>query len=141
MSTPPPDPTTPIPGGSSGYPPPAGGASPAGVQPSQPGAPGGPLGTSAGGGFLNALFDFSFNRFITPMIIRAVYLISAVVIGLTWFLLLISAFSQGAVEGLAVLFLGPIVAIIYLAFIRMTLEIYLAVVRMSEDIHQRLPKA
>jgi hypothetical protein len=43
--------------------------------------------------------------------------------------------------GLAVLLLGPVVLIIYLAIIRMTLEFYLSIVRMSEDINKRLPIA
>jgi hypothetical protein len=37
------------------------------------------------------------------------------------------------------LVVGPIVVLLYLAFIRMTLEFYLAIVRMSQDIHTRLP--
>lgn len=42
---------------------------------------------------------------------------------------------------MAVLVLGPILAIVSLAMVRMTLEFYLATVRMSEDIHRRLPPA
>jgi hypothetical protein len=34
-----------------------------------------------------------------------------------------------------------VAAIVYLAFIRMTLEIYYAVLRMSQDVNQRLPQA
>ncbi|MGI8523536.1 MAG: DUF4282 domain-containing protein [Nocardioides sp.] len=34
---------------------------------------------------------------------------------------------------------GAVAALVYLAFIRMTLEFYLAIVRMSEDIHRRMP--
>lgn len=93
------------------------------------------------GGFFAALFDFSFSRFITPTIIRFVYVLAAGLIGLVWFVLLITGFARGAAEGLVILLLGPVFAIIYLAFIRMTLEIYLAVVRMSEDVHQRLPRS
>ena len=101
-----------------------------------------PTGTShlPGQGFFAALFDFSFSRFITPMIIRFVYILATALIGLTWFVLLISSFAQSAASGLVVLLLGPVIALVYLAFIRMTLEIYLAVLRMSEAIHQRLPQ-
>ncbi len=129
MSTTPPPP----PGPGAGAPPP--GASP-GPYPSSsgPASAGVP-----GSGFFAALFDFSFSRFITPMIIRFVYILATALIGLTWFALLITSFASSAASGLVVLLLGPVVALVYLAFVRMTLEIYLAVVRMSEDIHQRLP--
>jgi len=96
-----------------------------------------PLKTSKG--FLGALFDFSFTHFVTPMIVKFVYVLSVVVLGLTWLVFLASSFSQSAALGVAVLILGPIGMLIYLAFIRMTLEFYLAITRMSEDIHKRLP--
>jgi hypothetical protein len=103
-----------------------------------------PYGGSGGGqppskGFFGALFDFSFSTFITPMIVKAVYILSVIVLGLVWLVWLAVAFSQSAGLGLVVLIIGPIGVIIYLAFIRMTLEFYLAIVRMSEDIHRRLP--
>jgi hypothetical protein len=104
-----------------------------------------PYGGSGGGqpskGFFGALFDFSFSTFITPMIVKAVYILSVIVLVLIWLVFLATSFSQSAGAGLFVLIIGPIGVIIYLAFIRMTLEFYLAIVRMSEDIHRRLPGA
>lgn len=91
-------------------------------------------------GFISALFDFTFTRFVTPMLVRFVYLLATVVLAVTWLASLIAGFSQGVGYGLFVLIIGPIIVIIYLAIIRMTLEFYLSVVRMSQDIHQRLPQ-
>jgi hypothetical protein len=99
--------------------------------------PGVPPSTATSKGFVGALFDFSFSHFITPMIVKAVYVLAVVALGLLWLALLLGAFSQGAGSGLLVLVLGPIAILIYLAFIRMTLEFYLAIVRMSQDVHQR----
>jgi hypothetical protein len=45
--------------------------------------------------------------------------------------------SHTPAAGLVVLFLAPIVGLIYLAFIRMGLELCYALVRMSDDIHFR----
>jgi hypothetical protein len=90
-----------------------------------------------GKGFFGALFDFKFEHFITPMIVRVVYILALVGLVLGWLVFLAGSFSQSAGVGLAVLILGPIGLIFYLAFIRMTLEFYLAIVRMSEDIHHR----
>jgi hypothetical protein len=95
----------------------------------------------AGKGFLGALFDFSFTHFVTPKIVKFVYVLAVVALGLGWLLFLATTFSQSAGAGIAVLIVGPIVILVYLAFIRMTLEFYLAVTRMSEDIHKRLPGA
>ena len=57
---------------------------------------------------------------------------------LGWLVFLVTGFAQSTGYGIAVLILGPILVILYLAFVRMTLAFYLAIVRMSEDIHQRL---
>lgn len=146
MTTPPPgpDPQANQPYGAQ---PPYGGPPPAGNPYGPPtggyAVPGGPGMSSPGspGGFFAALFDFSFSKFITPMIIRFVYILATVCIAGLWLLFVILGFADSAGMGLFALILGPVFALIYLAFIRMTLEIYLAVVRMSEDIHQRLPRS
>jgi hypothetical protein len=141
-------PTQPPPGGqypSGGQYPPAGG------YPTQPGQGGGmppyPSGGHRmdsggdGGGFFAALFDFSFSRFVTPMIVKFVYVLATIALGLLYIVFVISAFNQSVGAGIGVLILGAVVALIYLAFIRMTLEFYYAIVRMSQDINHRLPGA
>ena len=99
---------------------------------------GGPGGQPPRKGFFGALFDFSFEHFVTPMLVKAVYIVAIVALGLGWVFWLLATFSQSAGFGIAVLLLGPILIFLYLCLIRMTLEFYLAVTRMSQDIHQRL---
>ncbi|MGO4596458.1 DUF4282 domain-containing protein [Terrabacter sp. 2RAF25] len=94
-----------------------------------------------GAGFFQALFDFSFTNFVTPILVRFVYLLATVALVATWLVLLFAGFVRGFGSGLTVLILGPVFLVIYLAVIRMTLEFYLSVVRMSEDVHKRLPQA
>jgi hypothetical protein len=105
------------------------------------GAPGGYGSAPASGaevsGFFRALFDFSFTRFITPMIIKFVYVLMMVVIAIVYLFYAIALFQADA-SSLGVLWLlviGPIASILWLAIARMTLEFYLAVVRVSEDVH------
>ena len=105
-------------------------------QPAAP-PPGGPIVPPAKG-FFGALFDFSFEHFVTPMIVKVVYILSIIGLGVAWLVFLAASFSQGAGAGLFVLLLGPVAILLYLCLIRMTLEFYLAVTRMSQDIHQRL---
>jgi uncharacterized protein DUF4282 len=88
-------------------------------------------------GFFGALFDFSFNSFVTPSIVKVVYVLATIALAVGFVGFLIAAIATG--ESTAILFtliLGPILAILYLALIRMTLEFYYALVRMSEDIHR-----
>ncbi|KYH43407.1 DUF4282 domain-containing protein [Branchiibius sp. NY16-3462-2] len=112
-------------------------------QPVDPTAPqyGGALSTPQDdlSGGLRSLFDFSFKTFATPKIVRIVYIVIAVVIALAWLGALISMLANGEWGGFfVVLIFGTLVALVYLALARMTLEFYYSVVRMSEDIHQRL---
>lgn len=90
-------------------------------------------------GFFKALFDVSFRHFVTPKVVRFIYVLAMVAIVLTWLVFLMVALAAGDPMLILLVFVvGPIMAILYLTFIRMTLEFYLATVRMSEDIHHRL---
>jgi hypothetical protein len=89
-------------------------------------------------GFFRALFDFSFNEFITPKVVKFVYVLATIALVLGWLVFVLVGFSDSAGAGLFYLIGGAIGVILYLALIRMTLEFYLAIVRMSQDIHQRL---
>jgi hypothetical protein len=110
--------------------------------PDQPPYPGG-AGTSPptwqpqAMGFFAALFDFRFNHFITPSIIRVLYILGFIGIALSYLVLTILGFLGGAAQGLITMLFGVIISVVWLAFWRVTLEFYLSVVRMSEDIHKR----
>jgi hypothetical protein len=105
---------------------------------SPPGYPAGPAGTQPPGSeppnFFGALFDFGFNSFATPVVIKVLYILGLVGIGLGYVGFVITAFAQSAGYGLVVLLLGAVVALFYVIFFRVFLEFYYAVVRMSEDI-------
>ena len=94
-----------------------------------------------GKGVVSALFDFSFTNLVTPKLVRFVYLLATIGLGLGWVFFLISAFASSATFGLVVLVFGPLVLLVYLALIRMTLEFYLSITRMADDINRRLPQA
>lgn len=91
-------------------------------------------------GFFGALFDFSFTHFVTPSLVKVVYIAVLVMGILGWLVYVVAGFSVDPALGVLALILGPIVVIIYLALVRLSLEFYLAVVRMSQDIHHRLPR-
>lgn len=97
-----------------------------------------PQSTTPRKGFFGALFDFKFEHFITPMIVKFVYVLVMIALVIGWLVFLVAGFADSATSGVFVLVVGPILLVLYLAFIRMTLEFYLAIVRMSQDIHNRL---
>lgn len=107
------------------------------IPPNQPGLPTGP----AQSGFIGSLFDLSFTKFVTPTIIKVVYVLGMVVIAIATIVFALSGFgSDSPALGIVTLIVGPIVGLLYLCIFRMVCEFYLAVVRMSEDIHHRLPR-
>ncbi len=91
---------------------------------------------ATGKNFFAALFDFSFSTFVTPSIIKVLYILITVFIGLGYLLFVITWFSQSALAGLVVLVLGAVVAIISLALARVFLEFYMAVFRLSDDVQE-----
>ncbi len=116
-----------------------------------------PRGEGAFVQFFRALFDFDFRRYVTPQIVRILYILSIVAVGLYWigsvFVLFASARStsvftgtettNGGVVFLAVLDLlfGWIFALAVIALIRMQYEFMTAMIRTSEyarDIHAHL---
>jgi hypothetical protein len=131
----------PPPPGWGSYPPPPPPPGPAGFGAGYPGpgapvGPGGPQGEAKG--FFPALFDFSFNSFATPSVVKVLYIIGMVLLGLFYLGGIIVSFAvAGAGQGLLVLIVGGIAALFYLTLFRITLEFYYALVRMSEDIHHR----
>ena len=122
-----------------GYPPPG-----AGFGQQQPGwgapppGPGTGYGAAAGTSTIAALFDFSFSSFATPGLIKLLYVMGMVLLVIAWLGYTIVAFAAGGAGlGFAALFLGAVLVLFYVAFLRLILEFYFAVVRMSEDIHKR----
>jgi hypothetical protein len=112
-----------------------------GTQPAY-GQPGGypPAQPSDGKGLFGALFDLSFSTFVTPKIIKAVYILGLVAILLgTVFFALSGFFGDSPAVGIVTLVAAPLVGFLYLCLFRMMCEFYLAITRMSEDINRRLP--
>jgi len=85
--------------------------------------------------FLNALFDFSFTEFVTPKIVKFIYILSMIIVGLGYISSLIGGFAQGVGAGIAALIVGAIVAILVLAYIRVVLEFFMVLFRIYENTH------
>ncbi len=80
-----------------------------------------------------ALFDLGFQRFITLSIIKIVYAIGLGLIVLALVVSIIMGFIGGVMSGLLALIVGPIVALLYMVFFRMWLELVVVMFRIGEN--------
>lgn len=130
---PPPGPQGPPP--AHGQPPPA--TPPPGWGPPPPadyGVPGYATSTGGGTGFFGSLFDMSFSSFVTTKLVKVIYILAMVLIGLTALAQLVVALASG--EGGAIvasLLLVPLFALLALIWTRVGLELVMVVFRIGED--------
>lgn len=83
---------------------------------------------------MKALFDFDFRKFVTPSIIKIVYILIMLMLVVSYIGFTIAAFSEDAIFGLLVLLiLGPLFVLIYLVFARACLESLIAQIRTAEN--------
>ena len=84
-------------------------------------------------GFLASLFDVEFKSLITTKVIKVLYILSMVGIGLVALAFVVAAFNNNAAAGLLVLIIvAPLMALLYLIYVRVLLEIVIAVFRIME---------
>ena len=82
---------------------------------------------------VGALFDLSFTRFITISMIKVIYVLAMVLLGLGWLAFVIAGFSQGVVQGLGMMIIATIAAFLYLLWIRVALELVVVIFRIGEN--------
>lgn len=107
--------------------------------PGQGGGQGGgwmpPQAQAAAKGFFASLFDISFTSFVTPKIIKILYVLMMILLGLVALGYIVFAFSVNAILGLLVLIIiAPLMFFIYLALWRIALEIIMVIFKVSEDV-------
>ena len=84
-------------------------------------------------GFFGALFDVSFTSFVTTRIIKVLYIITLVVIGLAALAFVVAAFANSVAGGLFTLVIGaPLVSLLYVIYTRVILEVLIAIFRIME---------
>jgi uncharacterized membrane protein len=84
-------------------------------------------------GFLASLFDVEFKSLITTKVIKVLYILSMIVIGLAALAFVGAAFANSVAGGLIVLLIvAPLMALLYLIYVRVLLEIVIAVFRIME---------
>jgi hypothetical protein len=86
-----------------------------------------------GQGFLASLFDVSFSSLVTTRVIKVLYVLSMIIIGLFALFFVVAAFSNSVAGGIIVLLIvAPLAALLYLIYVRVLLELVIVIFRIWE---------
>jgi hypothetical protein len=86
-------------------------------------------------GFIGSLFDFSFSSFVTPKIIKVLYILITIWTALLALTVLIIGFRTGGVAGglFTLIIIEPIFILLTLGIYRVVLEAFMVVFRIYEE--------
>ena len=85
-------------------------------------------------GFLASLLDPSFSTLVTTRVIRYLYILLLVLFGLGLLGFIVASIASGsAVQIVVALIIGPLVALLYVIYARVILEVILAIFRILES--------
>ncbi|MGH3264467.1 MAG: DUF4282 domain-containing protein, partial [Trebonia sp.] len=85
-------------------------------------------------GFIGSLFDFSFSSFVTPRIIKVLYVLFTLWTALLGLIILVIGFRTGGVAGglFTLIIVEPIFLLLTLGIYRVVLEAFMVIFRMYE---------
>jgi len=86
-------------------------------------------------GFMASLFDTSFSSFVTPKVIKVVYIIIMIILGLETLAYVIFGFVAFHALGIIFLPIALLVGLVSLAIARMGFELIMVIFRMGDDMH------
>ena len=88
-------------------------------------------------GFFSSLFDYSFTSFVTPRIIKVLYVLATIVISLWTLLLVLAAFNVSSGAGVAMLVIGgPLIFLISMIYARVFLELVIVFFRINGNVQE-----
>jgi hypothetical protein len=86
-------------------------------------------------GFIAALFDFGFNSFVTPKVVKVIYVLIMALTGLGTVGFAITAFRISPAFGIiALLILCPLFFLVEVALWRIVLELFIVIFRIADDL-------
>ena len=83
-------------------------------------------------GFFESLMDTRFDNLITPKLVRFLYIVGMVVIGIGALVAIVAGFADKVGTGILFLVFAPIVALIYLIVLRLYLELIVVAFKIRE---------
>jgi uncharacterized protein DUF4282 len=89
-----------------------------------------PINTQQAAGFISSLFDLSFSNFITPKLIKVLFIITIVLVALGALAFVGSAFMQSAIAGIFVLLIvAPLFFLFEVILARVWMEVLIQIFR------------
>ena len=76
----------------------------------------------------------SFDKLIGTALVKFIYYVGLVGIALGTIFIMFAGFSQGFLQGLGTLVIGPILGVIYLLFWRFLSEMWMVIFKISNDL-------
>lgn len=101
--------------------------------PPPPPDPASPQPPQQGKSFFARLFDLSFTEYVTPSIIKVLFIIGIVLAGLFSLLVFVSLANQGGGAVIAGIILAPLMFFFYVLMARVLSEVYLILFRIEEN--------
>ena len=84
-------------------------------------------------GFVARIFDLSFTEFVTPSLIKVIFLIGIVGAGLMSILVFAAFANQGGGSVVVGIIVAPLIFFVYVLFARVLSELYLILFRIEEN--------
>lgn len=111
----------------------------------QPAAPGGnippasPIGgdVAGEGGFFSRLFDMSFTRFVTPSLIKVLFILAIIVVSIVSLFMLIGGAASAGDGGIVLVILAPIYWLLGIIYARVFLELAIVFFRIEMNTRPR----
>lgn len=99
------------------------------------GPPFGPSRESDAKGFIAALYDFKFDHFVTPKVIRFLYAFFVVILSLGAIVFLIASLATGRPAAIVFAIIAvPIIYLVYVILARIYMELVATLFRISDDL-------
>jgi hypothetical protein len=87
-------------------------------------------------GFLASLFDFSFSEYITMKVIRVLYMLIVILVGIVALFMLLGglmALGSNPVQGLLTIILAPVGFLLYVVMSRVYLELVMVIFKIGDN--------
>jgi hypothetical protein len=85
-------------------------------------------------GFLSAVFDFGFTSFVTPKVIKALYVLIMIGTVVSALVFTVIVFKASTAFGIVTVVFAPLFILIVMAICRMVLEFFVLAFRAAEDV-------
>jgi hypothetical protein len=85
-------------------------------------------------GLLSSLFDFTFESFITPGVIKLLYIIGVFLAAVGAVGFIVAGFGMNGGLGFLALIISPVIFLLYTLLVRVGLEMVMILFRMADDL-------